>query len=264
MRKPFLIIIWTVAAVCAVVGIVIHVFPGRGFTADAGRGTANAGGKYEETGAFSSLDIDCGTATVAVQQGDDYAVEIIAKDPSKAKNMPVWEVKGDTLKVYQKDTNFISLGFFNDTSYYVNVTVPSAEEETIEWIKIDNGTGTICLDGISTDQLNIDTGTGAVKITNSRVRDLKIDSGTGSSTIELVSAAERINIDNGTGSVNLTLPGTESDYDLDLDTGVGSVKVGGEKHRGEYTSRGLGEGKIEIDNGTGSINISFTEESISK
>ena len=103
-----------------------------------------------------------------------------------------------------------------------------------------------------------------VNITNSRVRDLEIDSGTGSSTIELVSAAERINIDNGTGSVNLTLPGTESDYELDLDTGVGSVKVGGEKHRGEYTSRGLGEGKIEIDNGTGSINISFTEESISK
>lgn len=263
MRKTFLIIIWSVAAVCAVVGIVLHVFPGRGGAWTGSREAANPGGKYEETDAFSALEIGCGTADIAVQQGEEYSVEITAKNPSKAKNMPTWEVKGDTLAVYQNDSKFISLGFLNDTTYYVNVTVPKTDMDMLESINIDNGTGTVYLSGINAGQVSIDTGTGKVEIEGCRFRELEIDSGTGASTVELLSAAEHIDIDSGTGSLNLTLPGTEKDYDLEIDTGVGSVTVGGEKHRGEYKSSGLGGRSIEIDHGTGSINIEFTGEEVS-
>ena len=261
MRKPFLIIIWCVAAVCMVVGIMIHLFPSVWNSSAGSRGAlTNAGGKYEETGMFSSLEIDCSTASIVVQQGEEYAVEITAKNPSKAKNMPSWGIQNDTLIVQQKKQNFISLGILNDTSYYVNVTVPAADEEALELVNIDNGTGTVSLYGINADTLKIDTGTGRVEVSDCRVRDLKIDSGTGSSAIELLSAPDRIDIDNGTGSVDMTLPGTKSDYDLNLDTGVGSVKVGGEEYRGEYEGRGSGGKEIDIDNGVGSINIMFTEK----
>ena len=268
MRKPFLIIIWSIAAVCAVVGIILHVYPGRGISTGSGgrsidAGSFNAGGQYEETGVFSSLDIDCSTAVITVGQGTEYAVEITAKNPSKANRMPVWAVEDDTLKVYQKDDGFISFGPLNDTTYYVNVTVPGTEEEMLKKINIDSGTGTVSLNGIGTDQLRIDTGTGTVDVADCRVNDLEIDSGTGSLSVDLISAAEKIDIDNGTGSIDLALPGTEDDYNVDIDNGLGSVTIGDEKVRGEYKSKGSGEGAIKIDNGTGSINISFITEKIS-
>ena len=266
MRKPYLIIISSIAAVCAVVGIIIHVYPGKGFSS-GGRSidadSFNAGGQYEKTGAFSSLDIDCGTAVITVGQGAEYAVEITARNPSKANRMPVWAVEGSTLKVYQKDDNFISLGPLNDTTYYVNVSVPGTDDEMLDKINIDSGTGTVSLNGINTDQLIIDTGTGSVNISDCRVNELEIDSGTGSLSVDLISAAKKIDIDNGTGSIDLALPGTEDDYNVDIDNGLGSVTIGDEKVRGEYKSKGSGEGAIKIDNGTGSINISFITEKIS-
>ena len=63
----------------------------------------------------------------------------------------------------------------------------------------------------------------------------------------------------GVGETNINLLGRQSDYTLDINTGIGSVTINNSDIKGN-TIIGNGQCKLEVDGGVGAINISFVNE----
>jgi hypothetical protein len=59
--------------------------------------------------------------------------------------------------------------------------------------------------------------------------------------------------------VNLDLKGNVSDYDLDIDAGVGTVRVNGDKISDDTRMNRNAANSIEVDGGVGNVRIDFTE-----
>ena len=63
-------------------------------------------------------------------------------------------------------------------------------------------------------------------------------------------------VDYGVGETNLTLTGSEKDYQIILDKGVGDAIVNG-MSMGDNSTYGNGVNRIEVDGGVGDLNIMF-------
>lgn len=91
---------------------------------------------------------------------------------------------------------------------------------------------------------------------------LSLDSGVGACNIS-VDASEKVEIEGGIGEVVLNLKGKETDFNFDLDNGVGEVVIGNshlkELGADEWIDHGASK-TVAIDNGIGSIMIHFSEE----
>ena len=66
-------------------------------------------------------------------------------------------------------------------------------------------------------------------------------------------------IDYGVGKTNLVLIGTDNDYRIELDKGVGEARLAGRKMSDDSVYGG-GSRHIEIDGGIGAIHIDFSED----
>lgn len=64
----------------------------------------------------------------------------------------------------------------------------------------------------------------------------------------------------GIGETSLVLVGTDNDYKIELDKGIGEAWLDGKK-MSDDSFYGSGSRRIEIDGGVGELNISFTENS---
>lgn len=63
-------------------------------------------------------------------------------------------------------------------------------------------------------------------------------------------------MDYGIGSTELTLVGNREDYQIELDKGIGSATLEGEKMKDEGVY-GSGQNQLQIDGGIGKIRIEF-------
>ena len=102
---------------------------------------------------------------------------------------------------------------------------------------------------------DIDGGAGRITIKGGTLNNLDLDMGVGqlNLTALLTGACE---MDLGIGQTNLTLLGTQDDYRLDIEKGIGTVTVDGKKVS-DFGSSGNGENRIEINGGIGAICVDF-------
>lgn len=112
--------------------------------------------------------------------------------------------------------------------------------------------------------VELGTGIGTVEVQEGflKCRELELDSGVGQCWIQ-ADITERIRIDGGVGEVDLQLKGRETDFNYELDNGIGEIVIG------ETHLEKLGEDRwidhnaskdVEIDNGIGNIMITFIED----
>ena len=91
---------------------------------------------------------------------------------------------------------------------------------------------------------------------------LSLDSGVGACNLS-VDASEKVEIEGGIGEVVLNLKGKETDFNFDLDNGVGEVVIGNShlKQLGadEWIDHDASK-TVDIDNGIGSITVHFSEK----
>lgn len=133
---------------------------------------------------------------------------------------------------------------------------------TAKELELDLGAGTVDIDFVDvTKEASIDGGAGNLSINNSNINNLELDMGVG--TLELESKLTGENeISCGVGSVTLNLIGTEQDYQVNVDKGLGSTTIDGKSVKDGQTV-GTGKNILEIDGGVGSITIDFVEEEFS-
>lgn len=116
---------------------------------------------------------------------------------------------------------------------FYGINIQASEE-----LDMENGVGSISLEKIETEKLDINCGIGGILV------DGKIN---GDSYIK-----------NGIGSVELTVSGKQRDYNYQVGTGIGSVKINGNSFGELSASTNLNNGAdktFQIDCGIGRIDL---------
>lgn len=209
------------------------------------------------------LDIDVNRVNIILKEGNEFKAETNNK----------------YIKTRQKDNKLYITeekhSWFNRDNSDLIVYIPS--NYIFSSISIENGTGKVDIDSLSTKNLYLDLGAGKININNLFVlNEAEIDGGAGEINIENgninnldldmgignLSLTSRITgkseIDAGIGGIDLNLIGTIDEYKIKLDKGIGSVRINKEKiPNSSYYGNGINI--ININGGVGSIKIDFLD-----
>lgn len=216
-------------------------------------------------GNFSGISININTAELDIKTGEKFGVE------TNHEYLDC-EAKGDILKINEKRSLFVS----RHGGMKVILTVPKGI--LFDYVDISAGTGSVTIDELSSNMLDIELGAGELKAQRLDVANkAEIDGGAGSVTInaghlnnadidmgigELNLTGEisgKSSIDYGVGETNLVLIGTDNDYKIELDKGIGEARLDG-KQMNDDSVYGAGKNFIEIDGGIGELNIKFNSK----
>ncbi|HIR75335.1 MAG TPA: DUF4097 family beta strand repeat protein [Candidatus Choladousia intestinipullorum] len=188
-----------------------------------------------------SLVLDIGAADCTLIPGDTDEWKVIGHDlPAQFR----CEQKNHTLEVSCKK------GFWE----FLNIFSLGVHNAKIEiWIPAS----------VTADEIQIDTGAGDLSMPEGmiRCREMEINCGVGDIQI-CADITKKLEIDGGVGDAGIELYGKEQDFDYDVDSGVGEVRIGGSHYSDLGSDIKLdhdAEKEIKIDNGVGDVTISFTE-----
>ncbi len=218
-----------------------------------------------------SLNIDNSTGELRIETGDTFRVE--AKNVLEGFQA---EVKSNG-ELYVTDTEsgfrFFGVHFDGINNPNSKITVYVPENFYAEEVRIESGAGTVDIDRLNTNYLYISAGAGNLNADNVTADKVKLEGGVGTVNFKDVHFTDAdfncsvggLNIsgvllgdnklDCGVGSVELDLTGDITTYDLDIDSGVGNVRINGDKIREkEYRNRSA-VNSIEVEGGIGNVNI---------
>lgn len=220
---------------------------------------------------INDLEIKVGGAQLVIKKGGEK-LDVVAE------NLPEDEYIYGTQdgKFYLKRKSgfeFIYpsiIGLLSDknTDPKITITLPDKEYNKVE---IAVGAGTADIDGLTARNADISVGAGEMTARDFKVTgELDIDLGTGESTFENFDA-NKVDLDTGIGQtnfsgsvyggmeadcgigeVNITIFGRSSDYDIDVDSGIGSINV-------NRNSSGRGDIPMNINGGIGEVNVTFID-----
>lgn len=232
----------------------------------------------KQTWTFSdvkSLDINHTIGNLKIMTGDTFKVE--------AENVPsdfrAELSNSGKLKVDENDHGIHFLWFdfngFDNVNSKITIYVPA--DFIAENVKLDTGAGNVTIDGLQTDNLNISAGAGNITGSNMKANDMKIDGGVGDVQFNNseFSDAEfdcgvgnvymngtllgKTRLDCGVGGVELDLKGNVDDYGWDIDSGIGSVRLNGDKVSGKHQPENNTDNMIQVDGGVGEVRINIEE-----
>ncbi len=217
----------------------------------------------------SSLNVENALGNLKICVGEDFRV--VANHVSKKFSA---DVSGDgtlTIKDKGNDFNFLWFNFNGLTNPRsdIIVYVPSnfISKESI----ISTGAGNTIIEGLKSDYLFIEAGAGKIRTKDLTAARARVDGGVGSITLNQVRFEEsdfdsgvgkldvsgqllgKTNVDCGVGEVELDLSGEVDDYGYNVDTGLGPIKLNGNKISGKYNLDA--QNQIKVDGGVGSVNI---------
>lgn len=253
----FLLIFWIVSSIIYGVS-----FLGGVFTNNDSNVLEDMKKLIENDEDIKFLDVDIKSSNIIVKVGNTFKAETTNKYIECKQN-------NDKIVITEKSHNWFKS---NDGSELI-IYVP--EDMVLDSVKIDNAAGKIEIEKLSTKILRLDLGAGKVDINNlSVLNDTKIDGGAGEVIINNSSLNNldldmgvgkftldakilgNSKIDHGVGEAIINLLGSKEDYQINIDKGLGSVRIDG-KNVGDNETIGNGINKIDIDCGVGSITVNF-------
>ena len=222
-----------------------------------------------------SLKIDNSTGKLTIKTGDTFKIE--AEDVSK--NFEAKVESDGTLVISENSGNneFFWFRFNINDNPNSKITVYLPADFVAEEAKIETGAGTVSLEGlkakyllisagagntsgssITAGKVKIDGGVGNVSLNHIDFTDADFDCGVGNLEVDgILQGASKVNC--GVGDVKLDLIGDVDEYDLEVDSGIGSIRLNGEKLKNEFKSDKGARNSIKIDGGIGNVKINIGE-----
>lgn len=214
---------------------------------------------YEVTGEITSLEVEISAADFRIETGDSFSVE------SNLKNL-TFRQTADRLILLEK-----SAGNRSYNGAFLVIYIP--EGTVFTELDIFTGAGKFTADSLSAEKLELEFGAGDVNIGKLiATREAEIEGGAGSITIgggSLCGLALEMGVgalhftsalmgesslDLGVGEAVITLLGSAEDYTLELNKGIGDIRLNGQLlSNGRKVGNGLNY--IEINGGIGSISV---------
>lgn len=267
-------IILAVAIISSIANLVFSIasFGRWRFTPENRNRDNNVNVDFDETFTdVTSLDIQNISGTLRIKTGDSIRVE--ATDVSDDFTAKVTKNGELVISEDEDGIHFFGFHFSGFGSPNSKITLYLPNDFMADEVKIDTGAGDVTLENLQTDYLyisagagningysisasraKIDGGLGNVKFVNAVLKNADLDNGMGNLEIEGVLFGDS-KIDCGIGNVNLKLFGDEKDYYLDIDSGIGTIRLNGSKISAEYKKNKGALNSIEIDGGIGDVTI---------
>lgn len=213
-----------------------------------------------------SLQVDNSTGSLRIQVGDTFKVE--AKDVSKHFEA---RITGDGKLIVSEDDESNWIFHIGNPDSRITITLPS--DFVAEEAKLNTGAGSVVINALKAQYLFISAGAGSIKGSNLTAEEVKIEGGVGSVKLEKVYFKDASfecgvgsldvkgvligdnTIECGIGKVDLRLEGEVEDYRLEVDAGLGNVKLNGKKISNSYQSNSNAKNKIRIEGGIGSVDL---------
>lgn len=225
---------------------------------------------------FSNISITSEIGKLVVKKGTK--AEIIAKNVHEKYFS--WEVSDDKLTIKYNPNDFINantLGISFQSAYNLNldpkITIILPEKEYNNFTA-KNHIGSISIDGITADNFitesdigqvkiidckgnqssSITNGLGEITLRNSNFNNLDLENDIGSINLNDCLVLGKTSASTGIGEIDFNLSGDLSNYDIDLESGIGSSKINGKKGS-SHSASAVHEMDIECD--IGSIKVNF-------
>lgn len=253
-------------AICLCVSIFNGIFGAIGLVFNTLDGKDNAGKMktYNISSNIQELKLDINAARLVIANSDTLRVE------SNNKYLKVTEQDG-CLIINETERNY------SDMNGKIEVTLYLPEDIVLKNANISTGAGQVKIDRLAAEnlylelgagQVNIDTleayctsqiigGAGQMILSNGALQNLKLDMGVGE--LRFTSALKGdCEFDMGVGAAHITLIGSENDYRIELDKGLGDARINGQS-LSDGAVCGNGANSIEVEGGIGEIRINFSE-----
>ncbi len=243
-----------------------------------------------------NIDVSNLKIVVAPSQGDYYKVIC---DAYNVYEEPQIEIKDGALTVKQKGHFFIFNFDFNFLNFkqnvmtiyvpndndFKNITINSSNSAVIfeqalnaDYVKIDTKNGPIRIKEMVCDQsldaktsnggidcegtfggkVTLDTNNGAINCEGTFGGKVTLDTSNG--VIDISGKyAKGVEAKSSNGRISAEIDGRLKDYNLDLDTSNGSVRINGDKVEHDYRKDNNSDNKIILDTSNGSIELDFSE-----
>lgn len=190
-------------------------------------------------------DIDVGE--IKIINGESFKVE--AKNVEKDKCKISIDNGNLNINYHRKNK-----GLNNNGKEQFIITIP--EKSIFENIDLDIGCGDVKNQvPLNAKNIFLDTGVGEIKLNNIKSEMLTINTGTGDIEIsgDIINS---INADTGVGEVVLSLDKPLNEYNVDLQTAIGEIKVGTEEYMSSYSKNNDSiKNNIKAATGVGDIKI---------
>lgn len=216
-----------------------------------------------------NLDINIGATTMRV-------VEALGNEKVRVETdneyVRVWQ-DGDTLRIVEESHGFF--GWWGKTDELTLYVAPGMEFEKVE---IEAGAGSLVIDKLVAKDLDLELGAGKTVIRSVQAKatarieggagmlevqggvlrnaDISLGAGKAAVTAQVLGNSK---VDSGVGKLELNLVGSEEDYRLTIDKGLGSVTAN-RASLGDKSVWGTGENMIRIDSGVGAVEIKTVTE----
>ena len=224
----------------------------------------NEGKSYQITSVIKSLDIELNAADFKIERGEEFLIESNLKFLSVSENNGVLKVV-DTARGNSRYTGAkLTLYIPNDTVFEnVEISTGAAKLTAVglsaNYLQLKLGAGDVSFETLNAySEVEIEGGAGKITVLNGELHDFTLEMGVGELelTASIIGNSE---LEFGVGEANLTLIGSESDYKVDIDKGLGSITVDG-KNVTNFVGSASGRNSLEIEGGVGAINLKFKKE----
>ena len=254
-----------IGGILSAVGVLGGIFLG------GDRAEADATGElktYAVSSGISRLQIRINAADLTIKEGSAFSVE------SNLKNLTVEEKNGclilkdlTTIKLSGSNTYqdavltiYVPAGtVFDSINLETGAGRVSAGELLAETVDIELGAGDAWIDTlVASKSADLEGGAGRITISGGALHNLDLDMGVGQLNLTAALSGE-CQMELGVGESNITLLGSRADYALDIEKGIGEVRVDG-KPVSDFGSSGNGTAEVEIHGGIGAIYVEFKEQ----
>lgn len=134
--------------------------------------------------------------------------------------------------------------------------------EASDSIELSMGAGKITTDALVTKEAKLDIAAGDLHVNDAKVSQrTEVVVSMGNAKLKGTFAGE-LTADCSMGSLNVTMEGAEEDYNYDIDSGMGSVKIGSKRYGNlgsEYEIDNGSSSTIDITCAMGTVVVSFTK-----
>ncbi len=212
-----------------------------------------AGDIHESFTGVTEIDMELSAGKVIFKEGSGSDIQIDTKKLSKRLGFKCY-MDGSELKLESRKrlNGLNSIG-----GGTITVTIP--KDMAFEEVSLSMGAGSMEIEKIQARDLSVNVGAGEVVIDSFLADEADFECGAGSITArgEVTGEAD---LQCGVGSIEYTAFGQETEYNYDIECGIGEIVCGANSYSGLGRDQRIDNGavrEINIEGGVGSVIVNF-------
>lgn len=142
------------------------------------------------------------------------------------------------------------------------IVIRVPENNPFEEASFEVGAGLLRVEKIYAENLKMNVGAGEAIVKSFGADELEAECGAGKATLT-GAVSRKASVDCGVGQITLNLPGKQTDYNYEVEYGIGEMKVGESSYSGmghEQQIYNSASKDLKLECGIGSVEVNFDEK----